>query len=81
MVAVCAVDVDAVVAPETEEVGPAAVVGPDRHLIVEVHDAHGPGVILEDCNNSSGCAIVDLRVEVVAQEVDDTCAGSIEEVA
>ena len=55
-----AAGVDAVVAPETEEVGPAVAIDPDRHIIVEVNDAHGPGVMVEDCNSSGGCAIVDV---------------------
>ena len=60
VVVALAVDVDAVVAPETEEVGPAVVGDPDGHIIVEVHDAHGPGVVVEDCKSSGGCAIVDV---------------------
>jgi hypothetical protein len=58
VVEVFVVDVDAVAAPETEVVGPAAVGDPDRHSIVEVHTAHVPGVIVEDCASSGGCAAV-----------------------
>jgi len=60
VVEVFVVDVDAVVAPETEEVSPAVVGDPDGHIIVEVHDACGPGVVVEDCKSSGGCAIVDV---------------------
>ena len=52
------VDVDVVVAPETVEVGPAVADDPDRHSIVEVHNVHVPGVIVEDCASSGGCAAV-----------------------
>ena len=55
-----AVDVGAAVTPETKEVGPAAVGDPDRHIIVEVRDAHGPGVVVEDCKSSGGCATIDV---------------------
>ena len=60
VVVVHAVDVDVVVAPETVEVGPAVADDPDRHSIVEVHNVHVPGVIVEDCASSGGCAAVDV---------------------
>jgi hypothetical protein len=60
VVEVFVVDVDAVAAPETEVVGPAVVGDPDRHSIVEVHTVYGPGVVVEDCGSSGGCAIVDV---------------------
>ena len=55
-----AVDVDAIVAPDSGEVDPAVVGDPDGHTVVEVNDARRPGVIVEDCNSSSGCVIVDV---------------------
>ena len=80
IVVVRAAGVDAVVGLETEAVSPYVAIDPDRHIIVEVNDAHGPGVMVEDCNSSGGCAIVDVRVEAGVQEVADACAGSNEEV-
>ena len=58
VVEVFVVVIDAVVAPETDMVGPAVVGDPDRYSIVEVHTAHVPGVIVEDCASSGGCAAV-----------------------
>ena len=51
---------DAVFLPEIEEVGLAVVGDRDRHIIVEVPGARGPGVLVENCNSSGGCAIVDM---------------------
>ena len=56
VVVVLAVDVDVVVAPETEVVGPAVAGDPDRHSIVEVHNVYTPGIIVEGCASSGGCA-------------------------
>ena len=60
VVEVFVVDVDVVVAPEPDMVGPAVVDDPDGHSIVEVHSVHVPGVVVEDCASSGGCAIVDV---------------------
>ena len=60
VVEVLAVDADAVVAPESGEVGPAVVGDPDGHIVAQVHDAHRPGAVVEDCNSSGRGVIVDV---------------------
>ena len=69
-------DVDTVVAPGINEVGPAVAGGPNGHIIVEVDDVRTPGAVVEDGGISGGCAVVDARVEVCAQEVVGACARS-----
>ena len=75
------VDVDVVVAPETVEVGPAVADDPDRHSIVEVHNVYIPGIIVEGCSSSGGCAAVGAKVRLGVQEVVDACADCGSKVA
>ena len=70
------VDVDTVVAPGMNEVGPAVAGGPNGHIIVEVDDVRTPGAVVEDGGSSGGCAVVDACVEVCVQEVAGACARS-----
>ena len=70
------VDVDTVVAPGVNEVGPAVAGGAHGHIIVEANDVRTPGAVVEDGGSSGGCAVVDARVEVCVQEVVGACARS-----
>ena len=40
--------------------GPAVADDPDRHSIVEVHNVYIPGIVVEGCGSSGGCAMVDV---------------------